>query len=301
MGPLTGLARDVTRSTVDVVERLQGEILCGDGAMGTMLLDAGVPLTTCFEELCLTEPALIRGIHEQYVDAGARVIETNSFGANAVRLQRFGLEARVAEINYAAAQLAREVANRRGVFVAGSVGPVGISADEAKTRGIDRRASFRDQISALADGGADLIVLETFTRLEEMMVAFAAAKGASDEHVICSFACNASGLLACGTPVLDAFATLRAAGATMFGLNCISAADALRVIGDRAAEGLVAVYPSAGLPTGAEGTLVYDTEPNAFAATTRTLIDRGVRIVGGCCGTTPEHVRVIAEEIGRRS
>ena len=123
---------------MDLLDELQTRVLCGDGAIGTMLLDAGIPLDRCFEELCLSDPDRIEKIHRQYIAVGARVIETNTFGANAVRLERFGLEGSVTEINYAAAQLAVGAALGKDVYVAGSVGPLGVSREEAMSRGIDR-------------------------------------------------------------------------------------------------------------------------------------------------------------------
>ena len=265
--------------------------------MGTMLLEAGVPLTRCFEALCLSEPTLIRSIHEQYVEAGAGVIGTNTFGANAVRLARFGLERRVAEINQSAAQLARGVANGRRVYVAGSVGPLGISADEAVDRAIDRGACYREQIAALLDGGVQLILLETFTRVEEITLAFEAAKDARAAAIVCSFASDASGCLACGTNVVDACAALQSAGAEIFALNCMSGADVLEVTGSVPNGGVAAAYPSAGRPRQERGQFVYEATPEQFAHVARRLIDQGVRLIGGCCGTTPNHVRAIADTI----
>src|SRR6266705_1076239 len=159
---------------MDLIDELRSRVLCGDGAMGTLLLDAGIPLERCFEELCVTEPERIETIHQEYIDAGARVIETNTFGANAVRLERFGLEGRVTEINRAAAQIAARTARGKNVYVAGNVGPLGISGDEAAARGIDRALCFREQISALLEGGVDMIFFETFMDFEEMKIAFLA-------------------------------------------------------------------------------------------------------------------------------
>ncbi len=138
---------------MDLLDELQVRVLCGDGAMGTLLLEAGIPLAHCFEELCVTEPDRIETIHRAYIDAGARVIETNTFGANAVRLERFGLAGRVGEINRVAAEIALKSARGKDVYVGGSVGPLGISGDEAAARGIDRGDCFREQVTALLEGG----------------------------------------------------------------------------------------------------------------------------------------------------
>src|SRR4051794_26936881 len=159
--------------------------------MGTELLRAGVPLTRCFEELNVTEPQRIRAIHAEYVAAGARLIKTNTFGANAVRLERFGLSNSVKEFNRAAARLAKQAGQGRDVAIAGSVGPLGIDAGEAAVLGVDRADCFREQICALLDGGAEVIFLETFTDLEEMAMALRVSQEMGDCVTICSFACRA--------------------------------------------------------------------------------------------------------------
>src|SRR5947207_10304336 len=146
---------------MNLLDELQEQVVCGDGAMGTLLLDQGLPIEGCLEEVCISDPERVRRIHQDYIAAGARVIETNTFGANAARLARFGFEARVREFNQAAARLAREAAVGKDVCVAGSVGPLGISASEAEARGVDRDQCFREQIEALLAGGAEIIFLET--------------------------------------------------------------------------------------------------------------------------------------------
>jgi methionine synthase / methylenetetrahydrofolate reductase(NADPH) len=147
---------------MDLLEHLQAEIVYGDGAMGTLLRNRGVPRDRCMEELCFIEPDQISSIHQEYIAAGARVIETNTFGANAVRLERFGLEDRVAEINKRAARIELKAAHGKNVWVAGSVGPLRISASEAVDRGIDRAQCFHEQMAALIEGRIGLIFLETF-------------------------------------------------------------------------------------------------------------------------------------------
>src|SRR5215212_1628168 len=153
---------------MDFLDELAARILCGDGAIGTMLLDAGISIDQCFEERCISHPDQIGAIHEGYIATGADVIETNSFGANAVRLARFGMESRVAEFNRAAAEIACAVVRRRGIYVGGCIGPLGIDAPAAAALGIDRAECFADQAKALLDGGADFLFLETFTTSEEM-------------------------------------------------------------------------------------------------------------------------------------
>ena len=194
---------------MELLDVLQDKIVPGDGAMGTMILEAGVALERCFEELCVSQPDLIRDIHERYVAAGARVIETNSFGANAARLSKYGMEHRVNEINWTAAKLARETVKGKDVFVAGSVGPLGITAEQAREQNIDRKAVFQEQIGALLDGGVDVIFFETFTDLDEMLLALHVKQSLHHLPAICSMACSEEGRLPNGMPLTQAFEKLR--------------------------------------------------------------------------------------------
>src|SRR5207245_8566188 len=155
---------------MNLLDELQEHVVCGGGAIGTQLRDQGMPMESCLEEVCVTDPDRVRAIHCDYIAAGARVIETNTFGANAARLSRFGFENRVSEFNRAAAKLAKETAAGKDVCVAGSLGPLGISELEAEERGIDRGQCFHEQIKALLDGGVDLIFLETFMDDVEMRI-----------------------------------------------------------------------------------------------------------------------------------
>ena len=283
---------------MDLLDELQTRILCGDGAMGTLLLEAGISLDHCFEELCVTEPDRIKTIHQQYIGAGARVIETNSFGANAVRLERFGLEGRVAEINRAAARVACAAAKGKDVYVAGSVGPLGLDGNEALARGIDRGNCFREQITGLLEGGADLIFFETFMDCEEMEIAFQARKGVAEGLTICSFSCAPEGEISPGMSLGDAFARLRARGAKIMGSNCMTDPEGMVQLLQRVpAEYLLAAYPTAGSPKYQQGRFIYDTGPDCFAQSVRGLVELGVRLVGGCCGSTPKHVGAIAAAI----
>lgn len=284
---------------MDFLEQLEAQVVCGDGAVGTLLLADGVPLERCFEELCVSDPARIATIHAQYIGAGARVIETNTFGANAVRLERFGMESRVSEINRAAAQIAKKAASGKDVFVAGSVGPLGIGAEEATARGIDRAQCFREQISALLDGGVELIFFETFMDFDEMEIAFRAKTQLSDLPEVCSFACAPDGRLSSGMPLADGFATLREQGAKIMGVNCLNdPRGMLQLLQRVSAKLLVATYPTAGSPQFRDGSYVYPTSPDSFAQTARELAAEGARLIGGCCGTTPAHIGAMAAAIG---
>jgi homocysteine S-methyltransferase len=283
---------------VDLLDELQTRLICGDGAIGTLLLEAGIPLEGCFEELCVTEPDRIRAIHEQYIAAGARVIETNTFGANAVRLERFGFEDRVVEINRSAAQLARQASAGKDVVVAGSIGPLGISPADAELRGIDRAQCYRDQITGLLDGGAELIFFETFMDYDELAVALRVKEEVGDAMAICSFACAAEGRLSTGMPVVEAFGKLHGSGAKIVGVNCMNGPHGMVQLLERVpAEYLLAAYPNAGYPKYHEGRFIYHTAPEYFAQAAREMVAQGARLIGGCCGTNPTHIKAIADAI----
>lgn len=283
---------------MDLLDELEAGVVCGDGAMGTLLMAGGVPIERCFEEFCVSEPDRIRRIHEQYIGAGARVIKTNTFGANAVRLERFGMEGRVAEINRAAAKVAKKAARGRNVYVAGSVGPLGIGAEEAAARGIDRAQCFRDQIGAILEGGVDLIVFETFMNFEEMEIAFRVKNALSPLPEICSFACASNGRLLSGMQLSAAFASLRGQGAKRLGVNCMNGPRETAQIGQSLhPDDLFAACPTAGHPTNQNGRLVYDATPEDFARAARELVAQGARLIGGCCGTNAAHIAAIAGAI----
>ncbi len=193
---------------------------------------------------------------------------------------------RVGEINRAAAAVARKAASGKDVAVAGSIGPLGISADEAAARGIDRASCFREQITGLLDGGADLIFFETFMDYDEMALAFAEVKAASDALAICSFACAAEGRLSTGMPLVEAFEKLRAAGAKIVGVNCMNGPHGMVQLLERVpADYLLAAYANAGYPKFHEGRFIYHTAPEYFAQSAREMVAQGARLIGGCCGT----------------
>ncbi len=253
--------------------------LPGDGAMGTELWAAGVPRGACLEELCVGAQEKVAAVHERYLAAGARILRTNSFGANAVRLAAHGFERRVGEINWTAAQLARDCARGRGAHVAGSVGPLGSDA-------MDREKVFTEQIGALLDGGAQLIFLETFRDLDELLVAVNVKHSLHHCPVIASLAWTSnSGALGA------AWARLREAGADVVGINCLDPHATLAAFHTTDEPGPVAVFPSAGLPA-------QPIAPSDFAAVARQLAARGASLIGGCCGAGPEHIAALAEALG---
>lgn len=282
---------------MNLLEELEAHVVCGDGAIGTLLLDRGLPVDRCLEELCVSEPERVRRIHEEYIAAGARVIETNTFGANAVRLERFGFEGRVREINRAAAVLARQCASGKQVCVAGSVGPLGITASDAEERRIDRAAVFREQITALLEEDVDLIFFETFLAFEEMEIALRAMPP-NDKTVVTLFACEPEGRLQSGMPIIDAFARCRELGAKIVGANCMNGPRAMVQLLEKIPAGdLLGAYANAGYPRYSEGRYVYPTAPDYFANAGREMAAQGARLIGGCCGTTPAHIAALAKAI----
>lgn len=283
---------------MDLLEELQHRVVPGDGGMGTAIMEAGIPVERCFEELCVSEPDLVRKIHTGYLVAGAEVIETNSFGANAVRLEKFGLEGRVAELNRAAVGLARKALGSRPGWVAGSVGPLGISSDQVRERKLDRNAIFREQIAALLEGGANLIFLETFFDLSELLDAVAAHRALTDKPVLASVACSPEGRLSSGETIAKAFERLRAARADITGANCVNGPQAMVKLFERVPlEGPISAYPNAGYPKYHEGRYLYFTTPEYFAEASRALVRQGVRLVGGCCGIGPKQIAAMVEAV----
>lgn len=283
---------------MDLLDELEKGVVCGDGAMGTLLLGDGVPLGRCFEELCVSEPERIQKIHEAYIAAGARVIKSNTFGGNAMRLERFGMGGRVSEINQAAVAVAKSASANRDVCIAGSVGPLGITVEEAMSRGIDPERCFREQITALLKAGVDAIVFETFTDYDEIEIALRAKKAVSRAPEICSFACVPNGRLRCGTPLVEAFGRLRDMGAKIMGVNCMNdPAEMAVLLPQLPGEFPRAIYPTAGRPRIQNGRFYYDVTPESFAASARDLVKRGARLIGGCCGTTPSHIAAVERAI----
>ena len=286
----------------NLITRLkQGPVLC-DGAMGTLLYAKGIFINKCYDELNLTQPDLIRGIHQEYLNAGADIIETNTFGGNAARLMRHGLADKVHEINLQGARLAREAADAfnlkkaGSVLVAGSVGPLGIRIEPlGKTSKEEARAWFREQIAALVEGGVDLIMLETFGYLEELHQALLAARDAAPGLIVVAQATiDEEGNCLDGASA-ETFATKVAGwGADVIGCNCsvgpVAMLEAIERI-RRMTELPLAAQPNAGVPRNVEGRNIYLCSPEYMASYARKFVNAGVSLVGGCCGTTPEHIK----------
>jgi homocysteine S-methyltransferase len=282
-------------------------VLC-DGAMGTMLYGCGVFINRCYDELNVTQPETVRSVHEQYLLAGAEVVETNTFGANAFRLEHFGLRDKVREFNLAGAAIARQCVTasreKQGTeaFVAGAVGSLGVRLEPFGTLSPEiAREAFAGQIAALAEGGVDLLILETMMSLDEAEQAIAAAREAAPHLpvVVLMTADEEANCLDGSTPE-HAARRLTAAGADAIGCNCsVGPATVLTVIERMRPETtlpLVAM-PNAGIPRNVEGRNIYLTSPEYLARFTRKLIRAGAAWVGGCCGTTPAHIRAMRSEI----
>src|SRR6201996_8526997 len=282
-------------------------VLC-DGAMGTMLYSCGVFINRCYDELNVTQPEMVRSVHEQYLLAGAEVIETNTFGANSFRLEHFGLGDKVREFNLAGASLARQCVEAirekqaTDAFVAGAVGSLGVRLEPFGTLSpAVARAAFAEQIAALAEGGVDLLVLETMMSLDEAEQAIAAAREAAPNlPVIALVTVDEEANCLDGSTPEQAAHRLTAAGADAIGCNCsVGPATVLTAIERMRPETnlpLVAM-PNAGIPRNIEGRNIYLTSPEYLARFARKALRAGAAWVGGCCGTTPAHIRAMRSEI----
>ena len=280
---------------------LAGQVVVCDGAMGTMLHTAGVPLDRSLPELNLSRPTLVRDLHAAYVSAGARVLQTNTFGANRLRLAAAGLEDSVSEINIAGARLAREAAQRAGhpVLVAGSVGPA-VSAPAVRRVPAGARAdTLREQIAALGDW-VDLLILETFGDLESLVQAIEVAASESDLPVIAQLTFGDDGRTLRGEDPAEAAAVLAKLPVAALGANCtVGPAVLVGVVDELArATGLpISVQPNAGLPQRLGSQVRYARNAAYFADAAQRFVAAGATLVGGCCGTTPAHVRAISHAI----
>ncbi|HEU0301757.1 MAG TPA: bifunctional homocysteine S-methyltransferase/methylenetetrahydrofolate reductase [Longimicrobium sp.] len=268
-----------------------------DGAMGTMLYARGVYINRCYDELSLTQPDLVRDIHRAYVKAGAEILETNTYGANRAKLARHGLEDRLRDINLAAARVARDAAGERAC-VAGAIGPLGVRIEPyGPTSLAEARGFFREQAAALAEGGVDLFVLETFADVEEIQQAILGVRDASALPIVAQLAIREDGRTAYGTDAAQIAERLTEWGADVVGLNCSVGPSAMLNAADRLLGGTdrpVSMQPNAGLPREVEGRTMYMASPEYMASYAARMIRKGVRFVGGCCGTTPEHVAAMA-------
>ncbi|MCI0340265.1 MAG: bifunctional homocysteine S-methyltransferase/methylenetetrahydrofolate reductase [Planctomycetales bacterium] len=283
----------------------RGGVALLDGAMGTMLYGKGVFINRSFEELNLSQPALVREVHEEYLAAGADILETNTFAGNRFRLAPHGLGERVADVNRAGARIAREVARGRA-WVAGAIGPLGVRIEPfgALSRA-EAREVFREQASALLYEGVDLVILETFVHLPELEEAIRGVREAGPDGgkapIVAQVSVETDGSTREGVSPETVAERLAAAGVEALGVNCsagplaaLEAAERMR----RVTRLPVSILPNAGQPRNVDGRNIYLASPEYLASCLRRAIRAGVRLVGGCCGTTPAHIRAIRQVIG---
>jgi len=285
-------------------EIFAGRPVLADGAMGTVLYARGIFINRCYDELNLSDPGLILAVHEEYLQAGAEILETNTFGANRMRLTRHGLAGKVIEINTEGVRLARKAVDnlrqKQGgdAWVAGSVGPLGVHLEPLGNTGIDEaRATFAEQIAALASAGADMIIIETMPALNEARAALQAARDtAPDLPVLVMVTVDDEGNCLDGASPQHAAQVLTEAGAGAIGVNCSSGPTTVltAIEAMRAATTLpLAAMPNAGMPRAVDGRNIYLCSPEYMASFARRAIAAGAQFVGGCCGTTPNHIRAM--------
>ena len=275
-----------------------------DGAMGTMIYSRGVYINRCYDELNLTQGELILGLHREYVKAGADIIETNTYGANRAKLKAYGLEDRIKEINLAGVRLAREAARDRA-YVAGAIGPLGIRIEPYGPTSVEEaQAIFREQVDALLEGGVDLFILETFSDVAEIHQALNAIHAACDLPIIAQMTIQNDGSTSYGTSPELFTKRLDEWGADIIGLNCSvgphAMLDALEKM-RKATRRKLSAQPNGGLPRQFEGRLMYMASPEYMAKYAKRLIQAGAKFVGGCCGTTPKHIKEIANAVAALS
>ena len=274
-------------------------VVC-DGAMGTMLHSLGVTLGQSFDELNISRPDVVASVHQRYVDAGAQIIETNTFGANPLKLESHGLGHKARDINVAGARIAKGCADAR-VLTAGSVGPTGKLMQPFGPLSFDQAyEAYREQIVSLCEGGVDLLIIETIQDLREVKAALLAAKSVTEIPVICQMSFPQEGRTLMGTDPATAAVVLEGLGAALIGANCSTGPqdmlDAILAMAAVSGVGLTA-QPNAGLPRFFEGRLIYLSTPEYMAEFAQRFVEAGAVLVGGCCGTTPEHIRALSAAV----
>ncbi len=273
-----------------------GAVHVADGAMGTMLYQKGIFLNVCFDELVVRQPELVADVHAAYAAAGAEVIETNTFGANPLKLAQYGLSDETEALNSAAAQLARRAAGP-GVVVVGAIGPLGVRVEPfGELSLLEAEAAFGRQVDGLLAGGVDGFCLETFSDTTELEAALRAVRSRSDLAVIAQMTVGQDGATAYGTTPESFGPALEAAGADIIGVNCSIGPQVVLEVIERLARVVrtpLSAQPNAGLPRDVGDRQVYMANPEYVAEYGRRMVEAGARFVGGCCGTTPEHIKAI--------
>ncbi|MDJ0521532.1 MAG: bifunctional homocysteine S-methyltransferase/methylenetetrahydrofolate reductase [Planctomycetota bacterium] len=289
--------------TKELQQRLAAAPLIADGAMGTMLYAKGVYINRCYDEVNLTQPDLVGEVHRSYVQAGAEVIETNTFGANPVKLRQHGLEEETEHINRRAAEIAVEAVGGGG-FVVGAIGPLGIRIEPWGPTGVDEaEAFFRRQVQGLIDGGVRDFLLETFGDINEARAAMEAVRAlAPDATLIVQMTVDREGVSGYGTTPEAFGARLDAWGADVIGVNCSVGPSAMLTVLEHLREATdkpLAVQPNAGPPHMLDDRTLYLCTPDYLGKYARRFVEAGARLLGGCCGTTPDHIRALAKSVKR--
>jgi methionine synthase / methylenetetrahydrofolate reductase(NADPH) len=292
----------VSSRALEFRQQLAQRILVADGAMGTMLYANGIFINRCFDELSLSARDLVRQIHRGYADAGAEILETNTFGANRARLSAFGMADKLEAINEAGVRLAREAAGGSGPFIAGAIGPLGVQIEPlGPTSFAEARAIFREQAEALLRAGVDLFILETFSNLHELREAVLACReaGGPEPVIVAQVTIDDFGNLPGGASPEAFTPEMNSWPADVLGVNCSvgpkTTLEAIERMAPLATKPLSAM-PNAGLPARVEGRNIYLSSPEYMAQYARRLLAVGVKLIGGCCGTTPDHIRQIRSE-----
>jgi homocysteine S-methyltransferase len=286
------------------LEKLEQGTLLIDGAMGTMLHARGVGFDKCFDELNLTNPAAVAEIHREYIDAGAQLVITNTFGANRYKLGKHGLQEDVVEINRAGVELAKRIvaASFKDVLIAGDVGPLGVRiAPYGRVKPEEAREAFAEQVRALADAGSDVIVIETMSDLYEIREAITAAKESSSLPVVATVTFTRDDVTLLGDDPVKVAKRLHDAGADVIGVNCSGGPSQLLRILKQMRQAVPSakywVKPNAGWPEQVGGRIMYPADPEYFGEYALSLRDAGANVVGGCCGTTPQHIAAMKKAL----
>ncbi|MCL6452761.1 MAG: bifunctional homocysteine S-methyltransferase/methylenetetrahydrofolate reductase [Alicyclobacillus sp.] len=304
------MAQEIPDGPVGGARALLAErVVVADGAMATLLHQSGVPVRTCYEALSLTQPALVQGVHEAYIRAGAQVIQTNTFSGHRLGLLRYGLEGQLREVNRAAVKAARRAVSRAGAAAGKPVyvfGTIGSAQDIGGQRWVAEagwgalREVFAEQLEALLEAGVDGLILETFASLEEMRIALEVVRAATDLPVVATLSPDAAEVTRDGVPMAQALRAMAALGADVVGLNCRLGLAGIARAYERVVPQpylFLAAVPNAGLLHVHDGTYGYTAGADYFAEMGEQLVRQGVRWMGGCCGTTPEHIRKLAERL----
>ncbi len=294
------MAKESSMSTHPFLQRLQETPLLADGAMGTMLYAKGASSEQCLEYLVISRPAWVSEVHQAYATAGADIIKTHTFGANRVRLADYGLGDKVRDLNFRAVKLVRDVreVTGRSLFIAGDVGPLGKRLQpDGPLSPAEAREAFREQVSVLWEAGADLLLFETFVHVAELEIAIQVAREVCDLPIVASMTFAEDGLTMSGHTPAEVVGRVRRAGADVVGVNCsvgpAAMLQTLEHLREAGGDAPLIIMPNAGFPERVEGRFYYPSSPEYFARQTDAFLAQGACIVGGCCGTTPMHIRAM--------